>query len=102
MADWQQVPRMVLPRQQVGVPSGTAIVWLALPFQVVSTGALTDVVIAAWSIVGGAFTEVLQVFGYALLSTPRTILVFVLGLPLRIAVTTMHLLPPSRRWRDVR
>jgi hypothetical protein len=91
MADWQQVPRMVLPRQQVGVPSGAAIVWLALPFQVVLTGALTYVVIAAWSIVGGAFTEALQLFGFALLSTPLTVLVFVLGLPLRIV-------PAARAW----
>ena len=91
MADWQQVPPIALRRPPGGATSGLALVWLALPVQVVLTGALTYVVLAAWSIIGGAFTEALQLFGFALVSTPLTVLVFVLGLPLRIV-------PRARAW----
>jgi len=65
--------------------------WILLPAQVVLTGAVTYVVIAAWSVIGGVFTEGLQVIGFAIVSTPLTILVFVLGLPLR-------LVPGARSW----
>lgn len=65
--------------------------WALVPVQVFLTGLLTYVAIAAWTSIGGAYTEGLQVIGFALYSTPLTVLVFLLGLPLRLA-------PPARRW----
>lgn len=59
--------------------------------QVVLTGLITYVAIAGWTSIGGQYTEGLQVIGFAFLSTPLTILVFLLGLPLRIV-------PSARRW----
>jgi hypothetical protein len=91
MTDWQQVPPIAPRRQPGAVSRGAVLVWAALPVQVVLTGALTYCAIGTWSIVGGAFTEALQFIGWALLSTPLTILVFVLGLPLRIV-------PRARAW----
>ncbi|PZE82410.1 hypothetical protein [Curtobacterium sp. MCBD17_032] len=91
MSDWQQVPPLPLRRRPDRDVLGTALVWMAVPMQVVLTGFLTFVVVAVWSIVGGAFTEVLQFIGWAVLSTPLTLLVFALGLPLR-------LVPRVRAW----
>ncbi|PZF60729.1 hypothetical protein DEI81_12060 [Curtobacterium sp. MCBD17_013] len=59
--------------------------------QVVLTGFITYVVIAACSVIGGTFTEGLQIVGIAVFSTPLTIAAFVLGLPLR-------LIPRARSW----
>ena len=68
-----------------------AMAWVLLPAQVFLTGLITYVAIAAWTIIGGAYTEGLQVIGFAFYSAQLTILVFLVGLPLRIA-------PPARRW----
>jgi hypothetical protein len=85
---WPPYPAAVPPRR----PAYRArAAWILLPAQVVLTGAVTYVVIAAWSVIGGVFTEGLQVVGFAIVSTPLTILVFVLGLPLRIV-------PGARSW----
>ena len=65
--------------------------WVLLPVQVFFTGLITYVAIATWTSIGGAYTEGLQVIGFALYSTPLTILVFLVGLPLR-------LVPAVRRW----
>lgn len=69
----------------------TSRAWTALPVQVVLTGFITYVVIAACSVLGGTFTEGLQIVGIAVFSTPLTIAAFVLGLPLR-------LIPRARSW----
>lgn len=65
--------------------------WSLLPAQVFLTGLITYVSIATWTAVGGAYTEGLQVVGFAFLSTPITILVFMLGIPFRAA-------SPLRSW----
>lgn len=88
MTAWPPYPATVTPRR----PAYRArAAWVLLPAQVVLTGAVTYVVIAAWSVIGGVFTEGLQVVGFAIVSTPLTILVFVLGLPLRVV-------PRVRSW----
>lgn len=68
-----------------------AMAWILLPAQVILTGLLTYVAIAAWTSIAGAYTEGLQAIGFAFYSTPLTILVFLVGLPLRVA-------PPARLW----
>lgn len=74
------------------IPSSPARkAWILLPAQVFLTGLVTYVSIATWTVVGGTYTEGLQVIGFAFLSTPITILVFVLGIPLRTA-------SPLRSW----
>lgn len=65
--------------------------WILLPAQVFLTGLLTYVAFAAWTAIAGAYTEGLQVVGFAVLSAALTILVFLLGLPLRIV-------PLLREW----
>ncbi|PRB08682.1 hypothetical protein CQ042_19830 [Microbacterium sp. MYb62] len=65
--------------------------WILLPAQIFLTGLITYVAIATWTSIGGAYTEGLQVIGFAFFSTPLTVLVFLLGLPLRLA-------PPVRLW----
>jgi len=76
-------------------PAGDSVsaraAWIALPAQVVLTGAISWVVIAVWIVVGGLFTEGLQVVGIAVFATAPTILAFVVGLPLRLA-------PRARAW----
>ena len=66
-------------------------VWVLLPAQVFLTGLITWLVIGEWTAIAGAYTEGLQVIGFAVVSAALTILVFLLGLPLRVA-------PPVRRW----
>lgn len=68
-----------------------AVAWALLPAHVFLTGLITYVAIAAWTVIGGAYTEGLQVIGFAIYSAQLTILVFVVGLPLRIASSV-------RRW----
>lgn len=69
----------------------TSLAWALLPVQVFLTGLITYVVIAAWTVIGGAYTEGLQVIGFAYLSAQLTIGAFLVGLPLRIAES-------ARRW----
>jgi hypothetical protein len=56
-----------------------------------SHGLITYIAIATWSITAAGYTEGLQVVGFAVFSTPLTILPFVAGLPLRVS-------PRARRW----
>ncbi|WP_136056324.1 hypothetical protein [Microbacterium sp. K24] len=77
------------PEQRTSVPAGK--VWSLLPAHVFLTGLITWLVIGEWTVIAGAYTEGLQVVGFAVVSAVLTILVFLLGLPLRIA-------PPLRRW----
>ncbi|MCT2224774.1 hypothetical protein [Microbacterium paraoxydans] len=65
--------------------------WLLLAAQVFFTGLITYIAIAIWSTTAAGYTEGLQIIGFAVFSTPLTILAFLAGLPLRIV-------PRARRW----
>lgn len=65
--------------------------WLLLGAQVFLTGLTTYIAIAIWSTTATGYTEGLQIVGFAVFSAPLTILVFLIGLPLRIV-------PRARRW----
>lgn len=91
---WQ--PATVWPPYPAVVPPGRGahparLAWIPLAVQVVLTGAVTYVVIAVLTVVAGTYSEGLQLIGFAIVSTPLTILVFLLGLPLR-------LVPRARSW----
>lgn len=88
MTVWPPYPAAV-PEPWVARP--VRLAWLPFPVQVVLTGAVAYAVIATWTVVGGVFSEGLQTIGFAIISTPLTILVFLLGLPLR-------LVPRARAW----
>ncbi|AVL97779.1 MULTISPECIES: hypothetical protein [Microbacterium] len=64
---------------------------LLVAAQVFLTGLTTYVAIAIWSTTAAGYTEGLQIIGFAVFSTPLTILAFLAGLPLRIV-------PRARRW----
>lgn len=96
--DLRKAPR---PRTHPGVSpriasepraaSFAALAWGLLPAQVFLTGLITYVMIAAWTIIAGAYTEGLQVIGFAYLSAQLTVGAFLVGLPFRIAAS-------ARRW----
>jgi len=65
--------------------------WLLLAAQVFLTGLITYIAIAIWSTAAAGYTEGLQIIGFAVFSTPLTILAFLIGLPLRVV-------PRARRW----